>query len=242
MPEAVPLPPPLELRGVVRNYGALRPLRLAALTVGHGERVAIEGIDAGGAEVLVNLVTGAALPDQGVVTVFGRATSGITDGDEWLASLDSFGIVSPRAVLIEAATLEQNLAMPFTLDIEPVPPAVASRVSELAAACGIPVAAGPEWRAMVAGHAPADVRARVHVARAVALEPRLAILEHPTATLEDRARGAFAADVARVLETRSLAALVITQDDLFAARVAHRRLMLQPATGELKPRRRGWFG
>ena len=46
-----------------------------------------------------------------------RPTSAITDGDEWLASLDRFGIVSPRAVLIESATIQQNLAMPFTLQI-----------------------------------------------------------------------------------------------------------------------------
>ena len=34
----------------------------------------------------------------------------------------------------------------------------------------------------------------------------------------------------------------ITQDTTFASRVAHRTLELQPATGELKPKRKGWFG
>ena len=114
--------PVLELQGVVRAHQSLRPLRLQSLTVNEGERVAILGVDAPGAEVLVNLVTGAALPESGTVRVLGRDTADITTGDDWLASLDRFGIVSPRAVLIEAATVEENLAMPFTLQIDPIPP------------------------------------------------------------------------------------------------------------------------
>ena len=54
--------------------------------------------------------------------MLGRDTADITSGDDWLASLDRFGIVSPRAVLIEAATIEENLAMPFILQIDPIPP------------------------------------------------------------------------------------------------------------------------
>ena len=67
-------------------------------------------------------MTGASLPDEGDVRVFGRSTAAVSDGDEWLASLDRFGIVSERAVLLEGATLMQNLALPFALDIDPVRP------------------------------------------------------------------------------------------------------------------------
>ena len=101
----------VEMRGVVKNYNALRPLRIAELSVAAGARLALAGIDAGGAEVMLNLVTGASLPDEGEVRVFGRRTSDVSDGDDWLASLDSFGIVSERAVLLEGATLTQNLAL-----------------------------------------------------------------------------------------------------------------------------------
>ena len=80
------------------------------------------GLDAGAAEVLVNLVTGAGVADRGTVCVQGRNNAEIANGDEWLESLDRFGIVSERAVLLEGATLEQNLAMPFTLQIDPVAP------------------------------------------------------------------------------------------------------------------------
>ena len=59
---------------------------------------------------------------RGEVRVFGRPTSAIADSADWLATVDRFGIVSERAVLLEALTVVQNLAMPFTLEIEPPPP------------------------------------------------------------------------------------------------------------------------
>ena len=84
--------PILEMRGVVKNYNALRPLRIAELSMTSGVRVAVAGIDAPGAEVMLNLVTGASLPDQGEVRIFGRSTAAVSDGDEWLASLERFRI------------------------------------------------------------------------------------------------------------------------------------------------------
>src|SRR6476469_9829345 len=104
--------PVLQIIGMRRQYQGLRPLRMNALSIEAAERVALSGLDAGAAEVLVNLVTGASVPDEGEVIVAGRTTGSISDGDDWLASLDRFGSVSPRAVQRGAATLLQNLAMP----------------------------------------------------------------------------------------------------------------------------------
>ena len=238
---SVPASPPeviVQISGVIRSHQALRPLRLAALTVARGERVAIDGVDAPAAEVLINLVTGAALPDEGEVRVFGRATSEISTGDEWLASLDRYGIVSPRAVMMDGATVLQNLAMPFTLAIDPVPDAIARRVQSLAGECGIP----GDALAKLAGDLPADMRARVHLARALALDPALLLIEHPTAGVEKAAVPRLADDVGRALAARAATALIISQDETFASRTASRRLILQPGTGELKPVRKGWFG
>lgn len=229
--------PVLHIVGVEKNYHSLRPLRVQDLTIAPGERVALSGIDAGAGEVLVNLVTGASLPDRGDVRVLGHRTGDITAGEEWLASLDRFGIMSPRAVLLEASTVEQNLAMPFTLEIDPVPPDMAATVATLARECGI----GEEWLHRVTGEVPPDVRARVHLARAIAHGPALLILEHPTATLTDAARLELVDRIVSVTEARRLATLVITQDDEVARRIANRALRLEPATGAVKPVKRGWF-
>jgi ABC-type transporter Mla maintaining outer membrane lipid asymmetry ATPase subunit MlaF len=209
------------------------------LSIAQGERVAIGGVDAGAAEILVNLVTGATLPDEGSVTTFGKRTGDISNGDEWLASLDAFGILSPRAVMLDAATVQQNLAMPFTLEIDPVPDGIANKVEALATECGI----GTDALSQRAGEQDATIRARVHLARAVALDPKLLVLEHPTAGIADGDRIGLARTAAAVAQARHLAMLAITQDVEFAETIAHRPLALEPATGALVPwkKKRGWF-
>lgn len=238
MTAATESPPVLEIHNIRKHYQSLRPLRVSGLVVSEAERVALAGFDAGAAELLVNLVTGASLPEEGEIRVFGRSTAAIATGDEWIASLDRFGIVSDRAVLLEGSTLAQNLAMPFTLALDAIPTDVVRQVAALAEACGIPSTALPQ----LCGELPAALRMRAHLARAVALEPALLLLEHPTARMDERDRQPFAADVVRVTDTKRLAALIITNDEAFARAVAPRRLRLNAATGALQPLKRGWFG
>jgi ABC-type transporter Mla maintaining outer membrane lipid asymmetry ATPase subunit MlaF len=226
----------LQLNGIRRQYGGLRPLRLASLRIDAGERVALSGLDAGAAEVLVNLVTGASVPDEGSVEVCGRLTAAISDGDDWLAWLDRFGIVSPRAVLLDAASLRQNLAMPLTLQIDPIPDEIAADVRALAADVGID---SSMLDRPIAG-LDAAVRARAHLARAVALAPSLLILEHPTIGFTAGQSKPFGETVARVASSRNLATLIISEDADFAAAAADRRLALHAPTGELRAPR-GWF-
>ena len=150
--------------------------------------MSIGGIDAAAAELMVNLVTGASLPDEGEIRVFGRAPSDIADGEAWLASLDRFGIVTDRGVLLEGATLAQNLAMPFTLaDRSDCRRRRANASAALAGECDI----APEWLDSTAGAVPPAVRVRTHLARAVALGPELLLMEHPTAALPEAERGAL---------------------------------------------------
>ena len=148
--------------GIRKQYGGLRPLRVQSLAIGSGERVALSG-SMRARRSLVNLVTGASVPDEGTVEVCGRATHAISDGDDWLAWLDRFGVVSPRAVLLDAASLKQNLAMPLTLQIEPIPPEIAAQTEQLAADVGL---AGELLDRPIAG-LDAALRARAHLARAI---------------------------------------------------------------------------
>lgn len=208
------------------------------LSIEAGERVALSGLDAGAAEVLVNLVTGASLPGEGEVFVLDRSTASISDGEAWLEWLDRFGIVSPRAVLLDAATLLQNLAMPITLEIDPVQPDVAARVVQLAREAGI----DEEYLERPIAALDAGIRMRAHLVRAVALEPALLILEHPTAGLGPGEGKAFGEIVARVAGARTLATLIVSEDEAFSTAAATRRLALHGATGDLKPPRKRLFG
>jgi predicted ABC-type transport system involved in lysophospholipase L1 biosynthesis ATPase subunit len=231
-------PAALELTHVVKDYKGLRPLRISSLVVGSGERVAISGLDKPAAEALIALITGAALPDEGEVRVLGHATSDIKSGDEWLSSLDRLGIVSERVALLESSTLAQNLALSFTMSIDPVTPDVMEKVGVLAEEVGL-ARSSMESRA---GESPPETRLRVLVGRALPYNPAVLLLEHPTASIPPDAVPAFADDVARVIKARGLTSLAITEDAAFASRAADRHLRLNPATGELSDaRKRRWF-
>jgi len=227
----------LELAGISRDYHALRPLRIAELRVAAGDRVAILGLDAAAAEVFVNLATGAALPDAGQVTLFGRATSAIGDGAEWLATVDRVGIVSERAVLLDQLSVIQNLAMPFTLAIEPPADEVRERAAAIAREVRLPEAA---WAQPVA-RLDAAGKVRVRLGRAVALDPAVLLLEHASAAVERGSVQQLGADIAALAAARGAALVALSADDGFARAVATRVLTLQPSTGVLKERRRGWF-
>lgn len=220
----------LEIAGVHKNYHALRPLRLARLTVNPGDIVSIGGIDALAAETLVHLITGATLPDEGDVTLFGQNTRTISDSAGWLTSLDSLGMVTARGILIEMFTVLQNIAMSFTLDVDPIDPRVLPEVSALAREVGI----DPSAVDLPAGKTAPDVQMRVHMARALALGPRMLIADHPSASLPREAVPVFGADLARIAQSRNLALLAITADDVLAKAVGGQRLELVAATGELR--------
>jgi ABC-type transporter Mla maintaining outer membrane lipid asymmetry ATPase subunit MlaF len=225
-------PPVLELVSVSKSYGALRPLRMERLAIAAGEHVALMGPDQPAAEVLINLVTGASLPDTGYVRVFGHDTTDITDSAEWLAGLDRFGIVSDRAALLEPLTVIQNLAVPFSLEIEPPSDAVRRQ----AAALGSELHLDPAAHDIRVGDLDPIARLRLRVARALAFNPLLLLLEHPSKAIPPRDSTAVARDIRHAFDRRGASALTITADRDFGRSVAHRVLVLEPSTGRLKAR------
>lgn len=230
-------PPVLELSAVSKDYHALRPLRIADFRIAAGEQVAILGFDRPAAEVFINLITGATLPDAGEVRVLGRATSEIVDSADWLATVDRFGIVSERAVLLDQLTVIQNLAMPFTLDIEPPPDDVRVRATGLAREVGLVEAV---WDLPV-GQLDAAGKVRVRLGRAIALEPAVLLFEHISASVKRDEVGSLGAQLRAVAAGRGVALIAMSADEPFARAVAARVLALDPATGRLKEPRRRWF-
>lgn len=229
--------PLLDVDGLSKAYGGLRPLRVGRLIVVPGERVAITGFDRPMGEVFVNLVTGASLPDRGTVGVFGHLTSAIADGTAWLKLIDRFGIVSDRVVLLDSLTVIQNLALPLTLDLEPPPPDVCAAAARLAEEVGLPAEIG----GMPVGQLDGASRARVRLARAIALDPEVLLLEHPTATVEPEHVASFAARIREVSERRGTAVVAVTADTAFARSMGGRTIAFDAATGRPIDRDGGWF-
>jgi len=225
----------IELAGVVKRYGAERPVRIAKLAVGRRDRLALTGLSAAAAEVFVNLVTGAALPEEGDVRVNGRNTRDIATDTEWLASLDRFGIVTERAVLLENMSLAANMALPFTVSIDPMPDEVHAQVQALADEVGLD-------RKRLRGPASAmtaEERVRAHLARALGPNPQILLLEHPTAHLDPAAAESFGATLKTLSEARAIGWVALTDDRRFARAAGAEWLLLDAGSGTI--RREGFW-
>jgi putative spermidine/putrescine transport system ATP-binding protein len=222
--------PLVSVSNLTKAYQALRPLRIASLALERGAMVSLMGLDASAAEMFVGLLTGAVLPDEGDVHLFGKSTRDVPDSDAWLEMLDDVGIVTDRAVLIAQFSVEQNIAIPFTLQVDPLAEDTRSQVARLGREVGL----RPADLSRQVAQAPPDVVARVRLARALALDPIVLIAEHPSASLPREQVKAFADDLARVARDRQLSVLAITADDSFASALGGRVLVHEPATGALR--------
>ncbi|HEY7291163.1 MAG TPA: ATP-binding cassette domain-containing protein [Vicinamibacterales bacterium] len=233
-PPAGPVDAPaiLDIEDVSKEYGALRPLRVKTLRVAAGESIAVVGLDQIAAEMAVNLITGATLPTAGRIRVFGRDTADILDATDWLATVDRFGIVSDRAALLDVLTPLQNLAMPFTLDVEPLAAETRDRAESLAREAGLDAEI---WGTAI-GALDAAASARVRFGRALALEPAILLLDHASARLHPGQASAFARTIRSAAARRGLATLALTADTDFARAVADRVLRWEPASGRLRDR------
>ena len=96
-------------------------------------------------------------------------------------------------------------------------------------------------------------RLRVRLGRALALDPRVLLAEHPNASLPPDDVAAFAADLSRIVAGRRIASLVLTADRTFATRGRRRgahapagdrraRSAAEADGGPLGCRRRSWNG
>jgi ABC-type transporter Mla maintaining outer membrane lipid asymmetry ATPase subunit MlaF len=221
---------PLILRGVEKQYGGLRPLRVRDLRIPAGQVTMLIGFELPAAEVFVNLITGAALPETGEVISLGRPTQEIADSDDWLSFVERFGIASDRIVLLEAMTVTQNLAIAYDLELDPVPPHIIARVTSLAAEVGIDASLLDTRIA----EAPPLLRSRVYLARALALDPDILVLEHPTAALSEADAKSYAQTVKIASDKRRLTTVGLLMDEKFAKGTGGQLLFWQPATGKVR--------
>ena len=132
-------------------------------------------------------------------------------------------MVTARGILIEAFSVLQNIAMSFTLDVDPIDPRVVPQAGALAREVGIDAALFD----LPAGRPGREMQMRVHLARALALGPKLLIAEHASASLPRAISRRRSAPTCAGWRSRAASALVaVTADDALARAIGGQRLEL----------------
>jgi len=210
--------PILEYLSVFRRLGGRPVLDGFTLSVAEGETVALVGPSGSGKTTALKLANRLLEPDSGEVRVFGQP------GTAWdaIALRREIGWVIQEGGLFPHWTVEENVAaVPRLLDWPPAKRR--ERAVELLEAVGLPAAdfARRRPRELSGGQ-----RQRVGVARALAADPRLVLMDEPFGALDPPSRRAIQ-DEFRGWRGRSRAAvLFVTHDVGEAFRLADRIAVL----------------
>jgi iron complex transport system ATP-binding protein len=211
----------IEASGVAARYpGAPRDaLRGVSLSVAPGELTAIVGPNGSGKTTLLKALLGAVPLRAGSVRLMGRALA------TWTAAslARTVGVVSQREEMLFPLSVTETVSLgryvhlrPFeqerAVDREAVADAMLRADIETLAERRTDTLSGGEWQ-------------RVRIARALAQEPRLLVLDEPTTSLDVR-HEMEVFELVRRLAGQGIATLLVTHHLNLAARYADRLLLL----------------
>lgn len=169
--------PRLELRGIVKQYPAVRANDGVNLRVAAGEIHAVLGENGAGKSTLMKVIYGAVPPDEGQMLWNGRPVAVKSPAQ---ARALGISMVYQHFSLFDTLTAAQNvwLGLEKTLTL----PEVTARITALAASYGLDVEAQRPVHTLSVGE-----RQRVEIVRALLTQPQLLILDEPTSVLTPQA-------------------------------------------------------
>ncbi len=215
---AVPAAAALELREVSKHYGsgAVRTevLHRLNLRIEPGEFVAIVGFSGSGKTTLVSLLAGLLKADRGDVLKDGRPITG--PGPDR-------GVVFQSYSLMPWLTVQQNIALAVNHVYAREPASErAQRVQRYIAMVGLSAAADKKPAQLSGG-----MRQRVSVARALATNPDVLLMDEPLSALDALTRANLQDEIVRIWSEENKTVLLITNDVDEALMMADRIIPLE---------------
>jgi phospholipid/cholesterol/gamma-HCH transport system ATP-binding protein len=203
-----------------KSFGSRMVLNGITLSVGRGETLAVLGRSGTGKSVLLRLIIGLERPDSGSICIHGQEIAGLAL-DQMGDIRMKMGFLFQHAALYDSLTVAENVAFPLEHHRKEMSSSDrAGRVRELLAEVGLE---------RDLDKMPSDIsggmQKRVGLARALALEPELLLLDEPTAGLDPISSGEIDDLILKLQRERQMASIVVTHD-LHSARTIANRLAL----------------
>jgi lipoprotein-releasing system ATP-binding protein len=212
--------PVVVAQGLVKRYQdagtVVTVLAGVDLVVRRGESVAVVGVSGSGKSTLLHLLAGLERPTSGEVVLLGERLAALSERAKGRLRNQALGFVYQFHHLLPEFSALENVMMPLLIRRE-------RRAVADEAAAKILAAVGLAERLH---HRPAELsggeRQRVAIARALVTQPACVLADEPTGNL-DRANAeqVFALLQAQAHE-RGAALIVVTHDELLAARLDRR--------------------
>jgi phospholipid/cholesterol/gamma-HCH transport system ATP-binding protein len=210
----------ISIQSVSASYGKTRVLERIDLDVYRGEIVALLGASGSGKTTLLRQVLGLARPDTGSITIAGVDVTACS-AEELKAVRRRIGVAFQASALFSSLTVEENAALPLeelTTLADPV----------------IRLMAWMKLKAVGLGHAGAlyprelsgGMRKRAAIARAIALDPEILVLDEPSAGLDPIIAAGLDELILFLTRAFGMTMLVVTHSLKSAFRISDRVAML----------------
>lgn len=199
--------PPLLIRGLTVSYGRRDVLRAVDMEVPAGRVRALLGPNGAGKTTLVRAICGRIAPKTGTVEVCGRAAAS-EEARRWI------GLAPQDVALYRALTVRENLEV-FGAIAGLSGPVLQQRVADILVRTHVAERANERIDRLSGGW-----QKRVNLAAALLAEPRLLVLDEPSAGVDREAWAILSGMIRRLAEEDGLGILIVTHDFLQAEAVA----------------------
>jgi phospholipid/cholesterol/gamma-HCH transport system ATP-binding protein len=197
----------IRVQGLVSRFGAQVVHNGLDMEVRSNEIFGIVGGSGAGKTVLLRTILGLREPDGGSVELYGKDVRDLAAADRG-SLVRSYGVTFQNGALISSLTVAQNIQLP----LREYYPASEQTLDELAelnlALVGLGPDAAPKYPSQLSG----GMIKRAALARALSLEPKLLLLDEPTAGLDPISAAAFDELLLYLHSQLRLTVVMITHD------------------------------
>jgi phospholipid/cholesterol/gamma-HCH transport system ATP-binding protein len=213
--------PAIAVKDLHKSFGTQKVLNGVSLAVNRGETLAVLGRSGTGKSVLLRLIIGLQKPDSGSVRIHGQDITDLTL-DQLGEIRKKMGFLFQHAALYDSLTVEENVAFPLQHHKKEMPKSEQNdRVKKLLAEVGM-----ENDLAKMPSDISGGMQKRVGLARALALDPDILLLDEPTAGLDPISSGEIDDLVLKLQEEHHMASIVVTHDLHSAKTIADRLALL----------------
>jgi phospholipid/cholesterol/gamma-HCH transport system ATP-binding protein len=211
----------IEVQSVTKSFGAQRVLDGVTFSVKRGETLAVLGRSGTGKSVLLKIIVGLQVPDSGKALILGTDMAKASAA-ELASARTKMGFLFQHAALYDSLTVEENVAFPLV-----------HHRGHLSQSETKDLVRGLLHEVGLDGHLakmPSDIsggmQKRVGLARALALDPVILLLDEPTAGLDPISSGEIDDLILKLQEEHQMASIVVTHDMVSAKNIATRIALL----------------
>ncbi|GAA1770551.1 ABC transporter ATP-binding protein [Pseudarthrobacter sulfonivorans] len=203
----------LLLDNVILEYpdggGTIKALDSVSLGVAAGRMVSLVGPSGSGKSSLLAVAATLVRPTSGRVVIDGVSTTGLRDAELTALRREKVGIIFQQPNLLASLTAVEQLMIGHHLRGKPLK-AARSRALDLLGMVGLGPSADQRPHQLSGGQ-----RQRVNIARALMGDPRVLLVDEPTAALDHERSASIVGLLRRVTDEFQVATVMVTHDTEF---------------------------